>query len=99
MAKSVHTAPKSAVRKNKQAHIKIISAAYLRDYKVLVLFSTNRMKVIDFAPALKKYAVGHYARYLNKTDFRKFNIENGNIVWGKNWDLIFPILDIFNGSF
>ena len=87
------------MRKNKQADIKIINAAYLSDYKVLVLFSNNRMKIVDFAKAIAEYAIGECAIFANKTAFKKFSIENGNIVWGKNWDLIFPVIDIFNGSF
>ena len=67
-------------------------------YKVLILFSNNRMKVVDFANAIDNYAKGEYAMFANKTTFKKFNIENGNIVWGKNWDLVFPVMDIFNGT-
>ena len=57
------------------------------------------MKVIDFTLAIEKYAKGDYFMYSNKKQFSKFLIENGNIVWGKNWDLIFPVQDVFNASF
>jgi len=68
-------------------------------YKILILFSNNRMKTIDFAPAIQKYAKGGFAIYAEKARFKKFNIENGNIVWGENWDLIFPVADIFDSRF
>jgi hypothetical protein len=99
MAKSIHPARKGKVRKNKQADIKIIDAVYLRGYEILILFSNNRMKVVDFAPAIKKYAKGDYSIYAKEPVFKKFHIENGNIVWGKNWDLIFPVSDVFNAKF
>ncbi len=57
------------------------------------------MKVIDFASAVKKHAKGDYSMYAQPKHFKKFQIENGNIVWGKNWDLIFPVDDVFNASF
>ena len=56
------------------------------------------MKVVDFTSAISKYAKGEYAVYANKNAFKKFSIENGNLVWGENWDLIFPVADIFNGT-
>lgn len=99
MATGIHTAQKSKLRKNKQESIKITDAVYLRNYEILVLFSNNRMKVVDFTLAIKNYAKGDYSVYAQKARFKKFRIEKGNIVWGKNWDLLFPIQDVFNGRF
>jgi hypothetical protein len=47
------------------------------------------MKIIDFEPAIQKYARGEFKIYADKANFKKFGIENKNIVWGDNWDLIF----------
>ena len=99
MATSIHTAPKSKLRKNKQENLKVEEAVYLRKYEILILFNNNRMKVIDFASAIAKYAKGDYSIYSGKKYFSKFHIEDGNIVWGKNWDLIFPVQDVFNAAF
>ncbi len=99
MATGIYPSQKSKLRKNKQENIKIEAAAYLRNFEILILFSNNRMKLIDFAPAIKKYAKGDYAVYADKKNFKKFNIEAGNIVWGKDWDFIFPVQDIFDGKF
>ena len=30
-------------------------------------------------------------KYLDPQKFCTFTLDGGNIVWGKNWDLIFPI--------
>jgi hypothetical protein len=87
------------VRKGKQASLGIISAAYLRDYKILILFSNDRMKIIDFGPAIQKYAKGDFKIYANKAQFKKFKVENNNIAWGENWDLIFPVDDVFAAQF
>jgi hypothetical protein len=83
---------------HKPAGIKIIHAAYLDGYRILILFSNNRMKFVDFTQAIKKYAKGEYSIFANKNAFKKFSIENGTLAWGENWDLIFPVMDIFNGN-
>ncbi|MCX6198984.1 MAG: DUF2442 domain-containing protein [Bacteroidetes bacterium] len=99
MATSIHTASKSKLRKSKQENIKITAAVHLRGYEILVLFSNDRMKVIDFSEAIKKFAKGDYSLYSQAKHFKKFSVENGNIIWGKNWDLIFPVNNIFHASF
>ena len=32
-----------------------------------------------------------------KAERSRFTIDNGNIVWGKNWDLIFPVEHLYSG--
>lgn len=39
-----------------------------------------------------------YNKYLDQEQFKDFSIENGNIVWGKNWNLIFPIEQLHKGE-
>jgi hypothetical protein len=34
--------------------------------------------------------------YLEPENFKQFTIEHGNVVWGKNWDMIFSIDDLYN---
>ena len=46
---------------------------------------------------IKKHPHPQYNSYLNEKKFKKFKIEFGNIVWGKNWDLIFPIDKLYAG--
>ena len=36
--------------------------------------------------------------YLKEEKFKKFYIDSGNIVWGKNWDLVFPIEQLYKGK-
>ena len=37
------------------------------------------------------------AKYLDPRNFRRFEIEDGNIVWGKSWDLVFPVEQLHAG--
>lgn len=39
-----------------------------------------------------------YNKYLDESEFRKFTIDDGNIVWGEDWDLIFPIEQLYSGA-
>ena len=56
--------------------------------KVAVSFSADKFvvdkkrNVINFLPALKKYAT--CKKYLDITLFKKFKVDSGNIVWGNN---------------
>ncbi len=97
METSVRSTSKSKLRKNNHKNLRIVEAVYLRNFEVLILFSNDRMKIVDFAAPLIKYAKGDYAKYAEKRNFKKFYIEDGNIIWGKNWDLIFPVADIYEG--
>lgn len=50
----------------------------------LLFFSTEIWSLLDFL-------------ILDPRKFNRFSIENGNIVWGKNWDLMFPIEQLHDG--
>lgn len=36
-------------------------------------------------------------QYLNEEDFLKYTLDDGNIVWGEDWDLVFPIEQLHAG--
>jgi len=76
----------------------VTDATYLMGYKVKIEFSDNTSRVIDFEPFLKENPHPQYEKYNNIKYFKKFKIENGNLVWGRNWDLIFPVNDLYTGN-
>ena len=70
----------------------VTAACYLADYRLAVSFSDGTTQEIDFAPVLDQFAPADYrAVYRQPAQFRAFAIENGNLVWGADWDLIFPV--------
>ena len=73
-------------------------AIYLGAFKVQVDFSDNTSRVIDFEPFLKENSHPQWAKYNSINNFKKFKIENGNLVWGRNWDLIFPVYSLYTGN-
>ena len=46
---------------------------------------------------IRKHPHPQYNSYLKEPKFKKFKVENGLLVWGKNWDLIFPSEDLYHG--
>ena len=78
--------------------IRIVSASYLSDYKVLLTFSDNTQQTVDFQDLLKENPHPQFSPYLDLRKFKKFKIEKGNIVWGKDWDLIFPVDELYAGK-
>ena len=77
--------------------LSIVSAKYVAPLCVKLEFSDGTTKTIDVGAFIKKNPHPQYNSYLNEKKFKKFKIEFGNIVWGKNWDLIFPIDRLYAG--
>jgi len=53
--------------------------------------------VVNVGDFIRQFPHPQYNKYLDERKFRQFKIEDGNIVWGKNWDLIFPIEQLYRG--
>jgi hypothetical protein len=76
----------------------ITGATYLASYKVRIEFSDNTFKIIDFGPFLRENHHPQWDKYNDIAHFKKFKIKNGNLVWGRNWDLIFPVHGLYSGN-
>lgn len=81
----------------KVKEINITSASYLTDYKIEVRFDDGKKNIIDFEEFLSQSKHPDIRKYLKKKSFKKFKIDNGNLNWN-NYDLIFPINDLYNGN-
>lgn len=77
---------------------KVLEATYISDYKILIRFSDHTRQVVDFENFLAENPHPQYNKYRNQSLFKTFKIERGNIVWGKDWDLIFPIEQLHAGK-
>ena len=78
-------------------NLSIVSAKYVAPLKVELHFNDGIIKTVDVGAFIRKHPHPQYNSYLNENKFKKFKIEFGNIVWGKNWDLIFPIDKLYAG--
>ena len=78
--------------------IKLVKANYVDDYVVELSFSDGVVRQIDFGKFLYTHPHPQYDKYRDLQNFKKFKIERNNIVWGKNWDLIFDLMDLYKGK-
>ena len=62
----------------------ITNAVYISEYKVNITFADATEKTIDFGIFLKSYPHPQHNKYLDLKNFKKFKIDGGNIIWGKN---------------
>lgn len=98
MGASISIPKESKKSSDYKGSIRVESAVYLKEYSLLIAFSDRTERVIDFGPALQKYAGGYYAKYLKPACFQNFHVENGNVVWGTDWDIIFPVQNLYKGK-
>jgi hypothetical protein len=78
--------------------LKVIGADYLSEYRILVKFSDATERLVDFENFLNTNLHPQFSKYKDLRHFKKFRIERGNLVWGKDWDLIFPIEQLYTGT-
>lgn len=77
--------------------IKIIDAVYVAPLSVKLTFSDGFQRVVNIGEFIVKHPHPQYNSYMSENKFRKFKLEFGNIVWGKNWDLVFPVENLYKG--
>lgn len=79
-------------------YLRIENAKYEGDFKVTLTFNDGVVVLIDFGSWIRNNPHPQYNRYLNEKTFKKFYIDDmGNIAWGKNRDLYFPIDELHEG--
>ena len=76
----------------------IISAKDMGNLNVCLTFNDNTTNIVDIGEYIRNNPHPQYNKYLDPRKFKRFTIENGNIVWGKNWDLMFPIEQLYSGE-
>lgn len=76
----------------------VTGAEHLHDYVIEVQFSDRTKQIIDFKPQIDKIRVLEYKKFQEIEHFKSFDIENGNLVWGEDWDLIFPVDQLYKGK-
>ncbi len=78
--------------------IYITEATDAGNLTICLHFSDNSTQVVDVGDFIRRHPHPQYNKYLDPKKFKRFTIENGNVVWGKNWDLVFPIEQLHAGE-
>lgn len=58
---------------------------------VELLFNDNKRQEVNVGEFIHRHPYSQYNKYLDQLEFEKISLDDGNIVWGEDWDLIFPI--------
>lgn len=82
-------------RKNK--YLEITEAKYVSGYKIRLTFNDEVVRVMDFGPFLKKAQNPMITKHLNIKQFKAFQIQDGDLMWG-DFEMIFPIMDLYRGE-
>jgi hypothetical protein len=77
--------------------IEIKSAKYIGDFAIRLTFSDGITRLVDFKPFLESSLHPSILKYLDEARFNLFNIVDGNLNWN-NYDLIFPLEDLYHGK-
>ena len=75
----------------------ITEAFDLGGLKVKLVFSDGTDSTVDVGDYIRRHPHPQYNKYLDPKKFHTFTLDGGNIVWGHNWDLIFPIEQLHEG--
>jgi hypothetical protein len=76
--------------------IEINSAIYIGDYAIRIFFNDGVCKLVDFKSFLENSSHPSIQKYLDESKFKEFAILDGNLNWN-DYDLIFPIADLYQG--
>jgi len=77
--------------------LSINKVKYIKDYTLLLTFSDKKEIQIDFRSFLESAKHPDITKYLDLKKFKSFTLENGELMWG-DFDLIFPIADLYRGD-
>lgn len=77
--------------------LEICTAKYIGDFKISILFSDGINQLVEFKSFLQNSLHPAINKYLDEERFKSFKIIDGNINWN-NYDLIFPLEDLYNGK-
>ena len=77
--------------------IEIKSAEYIGDYAIRIIFNDGINRLVDFKSFLEKSYHPSIRKYLDENKFKEFEIIDGNLNWN-DYDLIFPIYDLYQGK-
>ena len=78
--------------------ISIENVQYVDGLMLSLLFSDGSTQTIDFSGFFEKHPHPQYNKYKKISEFKKFWLRNGNLIWGKHADLSFPLNALYFGN-
>jgi hypothetical protein len=78
-------------------YLEIVQAEYVSGYKIRLAFNDGMVRVMNFEPFLHKALNPDTTKYRQLRNFKKFHLHYGDLMWG-DFDMIFPITDLYHGT-
>jgi len=78
-------------------YLEIVDAKDAGNLRVLLTFNDGVQQTVDIGDFIRRNPDPQWNRYLDPKKFATFTIVNGNVVWGADWDLIFPLDQLHQG--
>lgn len=78
------------------SEISVVDAAYVDGFRIQVVFSDGTRRIVDLDTFLSNAPNPLYKKYRRKSEFKKFEIINGNLNWN-DYEMIFPVWDLYSG--
>lgn len=69
----------------------VTEAEHVGELCLRLSFSDETSQLVDFGPFLTNHPHPQHNKYRRLANFKRFKIERGNIVWERDWNLIFPV--------
>ena len=80
------------------ARIMITEAHSVGNLTIEMKFNDNTIQCVNIGEFIHAHPHPQYDKYLDEHEFLKFTIDDGNIVWGEDWDLVFPVEQLYAGA-
>ena len=77
--------------------IKIEKAKHVGGHRLVIDFSDGISQTVDFGPFLESSLHPEIRKFLDPKKFKQFIVRDGDLMWG-DFDLIFPILDLYENN-
>ena len=77
--------------------VNVLSATHSGEYRVHLVFDDSTEQEVDFEPFLTHSAHPEIRAYLDRTRFRTFRVDYGDLVWG-DYELCFPVMDLYRNQ-
>ncbi|RZM21269.1 MAG: DUF2442 domain-containing protein [Pedobacter sp.] len=99
MGENTRAKDKGEKRKNhqKNVNLQVVTAKWIEGYKIQIGFNDVSQQLVDFGPYLATHSHPYIDPYKELDQFKTFHIDRGNLVWGEDWDMIFPTWKLHRG--
>lgn len=79
------------------ARLMIIEAHPVGNLTMQMTFNDDTTQRVNIGDFILRHPHPQYNKYLDEREFLRYTLDDGNIVWGEDWDLIFPIEQLHAG--